>query len=53
MTLEQYFKFTGMDAGKFTSLRPQALKSIQTRLVLEAVAKAENIEVSDEELKGY
>ncbi|NLY47830.1 MAG: trigger factor [Clostridiales bacterium] len=52
LTLEQYFKFTGMDAGKFTeSLRPQALKSIQTRLVLEAVAKAENIEVSDEELE--
>lgn len=52
LTLEQYFKFTGMDAGKFTeSLRPQALKSIQTRLVLEAVAKAENIEVSDKELE--
>ena len=52
LTLEQYFKFTGMDAGKFTeSLRPQALKNIQTRLVLEAVAKAENIEVSDEELE--
>lgn len=52
LTLEQYFKFTGMDAGKFTeSLRPQALKSIQTRLVLEAVAKAENIEVADEELE--
>lgn len=52
LTLEQYFKFTGMDAGKFTeSLRPQALKSIQTRLVLEAVAKVENIEVSDEELE--
>jgi len=30
-------------------MRPQALKRIQTRLVLEAVVKAENITVSDEE----
>ena len=29
-------------------LRPQAIKSIETRLVLEAIVKAENIEVSDE-----
>ncbi|HHU73967.1 MAG TPA: trigger factor [Clostridiales bacterium] len=51
LSIEQYFQFTGMDAKKFLdNLRPQALKRIQSRLVLEAVAKAENIEVSEEEL---
>ena len=52
LTMEQYFQFTGMDSHKlFDSLRPQALKRIQTRLVLEAIVKAENIEVTDEELE--
>ena len=52
LSLEQYFQFTGMDAKKFIeSLRPQALKRIQSRLVLEAIVKAENIEVTDEELE--
>lgn len=51
LNLEQYFKFTGMNANSFMeNLKPQALKRIQCRLVLEAVAKAENIEVSEEEL---
>lgn len=52
LSIEQYFQFTGMDARKFMeSLQPQALKRIQSRLVLEAVAKAENIEVSEEEME--
>jgi|LSQX01.3.fsa_nt_gb trigger factor len=52
LSLEQYFQFTGMDAKKFIeSLRPQALKRIQSRLVLEAIVKAENIEVTEEELE--
>lgn len=52
LSVEQYFQFTGMDAKKFLdSLRPQAVKRIQSRLVLEAVAKAEAIEVSVEELE--
>lgn len=51
LSLEQYFKFTGMNANSFMeSLKPQALKRIQCRLVLEAVVKAENIAVSEEEL---
>lgn len=51
LSLEQYFKFTGMDPKKFMeNLDPQALKRIQSRLVLEAVVKAENITISDEEL---
>ena len=51
LNLEQYFKFTGMNANSFMeNLKPQALKRIQCRLVLEAVVKAENIAVSEEEL---
>ena len=51
LSLEQYFQFTGMNANSFMeNLKPQALKRIQCRLVLEAVVKAENIEVSEEEL---
>ena len=49
LTMEQYFQFTGMSQEKMDDeLRVQAEKSIKTRLVLEAVAKAENIEISDE-----
>lgn len=52
LSLEQYFKFTGMDSKKFLeNLKPQAVKRIQSRLVLEAVVKAENIEVTEEELE--
>lgn len=51
LSMDQYFKYTGMDSKKFLeTLRPQALKRIQTRLVLEAIVKAENIEVTEEEL---
>lgn len=49
INLEQYLMFTGMTEEKMLEeLRPQAEKRIKTRLVLEAIAKAENIEVSDE-----
>ena len=51
ISMEQYFQFTGMTAEKMLEeLRPQAVKRIETRLVLEAIAKAENIEISDEKL---
>ena len=50
LTLDQYLKFTGLSADKFLEqLRPTALKRIQSRLVLEAVAKAENIEATDDD----
>lgn len=53
LSLEQYFQFTGMDSKKFIeSLRPQALKRIQSRLVLEAIVKAEDIKVTEEELEN-
>ena len=49
LSVEQYFQFTGMTAEKMIEeLKPQADKRIRTRLVLEAVVKAENIEISDE-----
>lgn len=52
ISLEQYFQFTGMTEETYKEqMRPRALQNIQSRLVLEAVAKAENIEVSEEELE--
>ena len=52
LTVDQYFQFTGMTAEKlFEQMRPDALKRIQNSLVLEAVAKAENIEISDERVE--
>ena len=51
MNLEQYFQFTGLNEEKMMEeLKPQAEKRIRTRLVLEAIVAAENIEVSDERL---
>jgi trigger factor len=53
LSIEQYFQFTGLTAEKLLEqMTPQALKRIQSRLVLEAVAKAENIEVSDEDIEN-
>ncbi len=49
LSLDQYMKFTGMTLQSLKEqMKPQALKRIQTRLVLEAVVKAENITASDE-----
>ena len=51
LTMQQYMQFTGMDNEKMLEeMRPQALKRIQTRLVLEAIVAAENIVTSDERL---
>ena len=53
LSMEQYLQFSGMDAQKFADdMKPQAVKRIETRLVLEAIVKAENIEVSEEEYKA-
>ena len=49
LSLEQYMQFTGMTIETLKEqMKPQAVKRIQTRLVLEAIVKAENITVSDE-----
>lgn len=48
LTLEQYYQFTGLDNEKMLEqVKPTALKRIQSRLVLEAVAKAENMTTDD------
>ena len=53
LSFEQYLQFTGMDLDAATEqMKPNAVKRIQSRLVLEAVVKAENIEVSDEDIKA-
>ena len=51
LSMEQYFQFTGLTVDKMREeMRPQAVKRIETRLVLEAIAKAENIEITDEKV---
>lgn len=51
LSMEQYMQFTGMTVEKMMEqMKPEALKRIQSSLVLEAIAKEENIEVSDEEV---
>ena len=48
-TIQQYMQMTGLTAEKMAEqMKPQALKRIQSRLVLEAIAAAEKIEISDE-----
>ena len=51
LTMEQYFQFTGMTVEKMQDeMKPQALKRIQTRLVLEKIAEVENIQPTEEEV---
>lgn len=50
MSIEQYFQYTGLTADKlFDDMKPEAERRIKNRLVLEAVVKAENITVTDED----
>ncbi|MCI5700979.1 MAG: trigger factor [Lachnospiraceae bacterium] len=51
LSFEQYLQFTGsnMDAMK-EQMKPQAVKRIQSRLVLEKIAEVENIQIPDEKL---
>ncbi|MCI8668614.1 MAG: trigger factor [Lachnospiraceae bacterium] len=52
LSVEQYFQYTGLTADMLLEqMKPQALKRIQSRLVLEAIAKAEEIQISEEELE--
>ena len=51
LSMDQYMQFTGLTMDALAQqMRPEALKRIQNSLVLEAIAKAENIEVSDEKV---
>lgn len=51
LQLEQYLQFTGMDMAAFKEqCKPEALRRIESRLVLEAIANAEAIEVTEEDM---
>ena len=53
MNMDQYLQYTGNTVDKMLEqVRPQAVERIQARLVLEAVAKEENITVSDEDFEA-
>ena len=50
LSMEQYFQFTGLTAeAMMEQVKPQAEKRIKSRLVLEAVVKAENIVATEED----
>lgn len=51
LSFEQYMQFTGTTVEQMREqMRPDAVKRIQSGLVLEAIAKEENIEVSEEDI---
>ena len=51
LDLKTYFQYTGLTLETLREqMRPQAEKQVKARLALEAVAAAENIEVTEEEL---
>ena len=53
LTLDQYYEFTGNTEDKMKSyMKERAERKVKTDLVLDKIAKEENIEVSDEELKA-
>ena len=52
MNMDQYLQYTGNTVDKMLEqVKPQAIERIKSRLVLEAVAAAEKIEVSDSEVE--
>lgn len=52
LSLEQYIKMMGVELDKFVeSIYPEAERRIKNGLVLDAIAKAENITISDEEVE--
>ncbi|MGI2719763.1 trigger factor [Bacillus cytotoxicus] len=53
MNLELYYQFTGTDADKLKEqMKEDAQKRVRINLVLEAIIKAENIEVAEEEVNA-
>lgn len=51
LTLDMYYQFSGMDESKLRDqMRDDATTRVRTALVLEAIGKAENIEVSEEDV---
>ena len=53
LSMEQYMQYTGLTtAAMLEQVKPQALKRIQSRLVLEAVAAAEKLEATEEDFEA-
>ena len=53
LSFEQYLQFTGMTLDTaLEQMKPNAVKRIQSRLVLEAVVKAENLEATEDDVKA-
>lgn len=53
ISMDQYLNLVGQTREKFMEdIRPHALETIKERLVLEAIAKAENIEVTEEDVEA-
>ncbi len=53
LDLKTYFQYTGLDLDKLREqMRPQAEKQVKARLALETIAKAEAIEVTEDELNA-
>lgn len=51
LSMEQYLQFSGMTMDKMMEqVRPEAISRIQSSLVLEQIAKEENIEATDEDV---
>ena len=52
ISMEQYMQFTGLTSqALMEQVKPQALKRIQSRLILEAVAAAENLTATEEDFE--
>jgi len=53
LTLDQYMQFSGSNINRMKEqVRPEAIQRIQSSLVLEKIAKEENIEISEEEINA-
>jgi trigger factor len=53
LSVDQYFQFTGLTPDRLIAdMKPEAEKRIKSRLVLDAIVKAENITVSDDEYEA-
>ncbi|MCI6332009.1 MAG: trigger factor [Lachnospiraceae bacterium] len=51
LSIDQYLMFTGMDMdGLKAQMKPQAIKTIKSRLVLEAIVNEEKLEANDDEI---
>lgn len=53
LNMDIYFQYTGMTPQQLAEqMKPQALANIKNRLVLDAIAAAEKIEVTDEDIEA-